>query len=392
MFNISEVEKLYPGAGGLMLEPQLIHKGTDSQLKACDDGTWFAQLKKDGALYMYVKGLGGENYLFGRTVSKKTGLLTEKSANVPHIIEAFHDIPNGTILLGEIYYPGKTSKDVTSIMGCLPAKAIERQNGSYGLIHYYVYDCLGYNETSLLNYDNWTRYQVLQAIWKKNIPIATFTTSTEEEEEKLVSYNPICEYIELAAVIDTEIYQSIGKALAAGEEGMVVKKKTALYEPGKRPQTMLKAKQVDHIDAVIIGFKDPVKEYTGKEIETWQYWSKNNKKIDIEIPPACLYTPDYKEKGLIPVTKHWYYGWKNAIEIGAYDKEGKIHSIGTIASGLTDYLREDMSVHPEEYLNKTVEIQCMMKDNKAQTIRHGFFLQIRYDKPATECLLEDIFS
>ena len=129
-FNFQEVEKLYPGAGNLMIPPQLIHKGTDSQLKSCEDGTWFAQLKKDGAFYMYVKGLGGENYLFGRTVSKKTGLLTEKSANVPHIIEAFHDIPNGTILIGEIYYPGKTSKDVTSIMGCLAPKAIGCSNPS----------------------------------------------------------------------------------------------------------------------------------------------------------------------------------------------------------------------------------------------------------------------
>ena len=366
MFDIKEVEKLYPGAGGLMLEPQLIHKGTDSQLKACDDGTWFAQLKKDGALYMYVKGLGGENYLFGRTVSKKTGLLTEKAANVPHIIEAFHDIPNGTIILGEIYYPGKTSKDVTSIMGCLPEKAIERQNGSYGLIHYYIYDCLGYNGTSLLKYDNWTRYQVLQAIWKKHIfgSVVPFT-------------------LELAAAVDTDIYQSIGKALAAGEEGMVVKKKTALYEPGKRPQTMLKAKQVDNIDAVIIGFKDPVKQYTGKELETWQYWNKGGNFV------TGFY---YNDPEAIPVTKHYYYGWKNAIEIGAYDSNGQLKSIGTIASGLTDYMREDMSLFPEKYLNKVVEIQCMMKDNKEQTLRHGFYLRTREDKNPKECKLEDIFK
>lgn len=370
MFDFQKVEELYPGAGKLMIEPQLIHKGTDSQLKACDDGTWFAQLKKDGALYMYVKGLGGENYLFGRTVSKKTGLLTEKSANIPHIINAFHDIPNGTIILGEIYYPGKTSKDCVSIMGCLPPKARERQVGTYGFIHYYVYDCLGYNGTSLLKYDNWTRYQVLQSIWKKHI------------NDK----NGMNDFLELAAAVDTEIYASIGQALAAGEEGMVVKKKTALYEPGKRPQTMLKAKQVDHIDAVIIGFKDPVIEYTGKEIETWQYWVNG---YDGSHLPIGFH---YGEDIAVPVTKHHYYGWKNAIEIGAYDSEGNLHSIGTIASGLTDFMREDMTIHPNEYLNKVVEIQCMMKDNKAQTIRHGFFLQIRYDKPANECLLEDIFS
>ena len=380
MFDFKEVEKLYPGAGCLMIEPQLIHKGTDSQLKACDDGTWFAELKKDGALYMFVKGLEGQTYLFGRTISKKTGLLTEKSANVPHIIEALNNVPNGTILLGEIYYPGKTSKDVTSIMGCLPEKAIERQKGEYGYIHYYVYDCLGYNGTSLLKYDNWTRYQVTKRIFEKRIPILEW-----EENENIIKFYR--NYIELAEAITEEIYHNIGKALSEGEEGLVVKKKTGLYEPGKRPMTMLKAKQVDHIDAVIIGFKDPEIRYTGKEIESWQYWVGTDDHEE-RLPVGC----HYGEPCAIAVTKHYYYNWKNAIEIGAYDNEGNIHSIGTIASGLTDYMREDMSVHPENYLNKVIEIQCMMKDNKEKTLRHGFYLKTRYDKPATDCLLEDIFS
>ena len=153
MFDYKKVEELYPGAGVLMIEPQLIHKGTDSQLKACDDGTWFAEIKKDGALYMYVKGLGGENYLFGRTISKKTGLLTEKSANIPHIISVLSQLPNGTILLGEIYYPGKTSKDVTSIMGCLPTKAIERQKCGVkeegNIIIVFIYFTIGTDRTNL---------------------------------------------------------------------------------------------------------------------------------------------------------------------------------------------------------------------------------------------------
>ena len=151
--------------------------------------------------------------------------------------------------------------------------------------------------------------------------------------------------------------------------------------------TMLKAKQVDHIDAVIIGFKDPEIRYTGKEIESWQYWvgtDDHEERLSVDC--------HYGEPCVIAVTKHYYYGWKNAIEIGAYDNEGNIHSIGTIASGLTDYMREDMSIHPENYLGKVVEIQCMMKDNKEKTLRHGFYLKTRYDKPATDCLLEDIFS
>ena len=67
-------------------------------------------------------------------------------------------------------------------------------------------------------------------------------------------------------------------------------------------------------------------------------------------------------------------------------------SIGTIASGLTDTMREDMTVNPEKYLYKVCEIQCMMKDNKEQTLRHGFFIKLRDDKNNKECKLKDIFS
>ena len=64
-FDKQKITELYPGAENLMIEPMLIHKGTDAQLKkASDSGEYFAQLKKDGALYMFVKGMNGENYFF----------------------------------------------------------------------------------------------------------------------------------------------------------------------------------------------------------------------------------------------------------------------------------------------------------------------------------------
>ena len=367
MFDYNKIEELYPGAGNLMIQPMLIHKGSDSQLKAADQsGEYFAQIKKDGSLYMFVKGNDAyQTYLFGRTVSKKTGLLTEKSANIPHIRDRLAAaLPPQTVLLGEIYYPGGTSKNVTSIMGCLPKKAIERQKGEYGYIHYYVYDCLVYDGVNLINQSNFTRYKITEALYNKYI----------KEDD--------C--IELAKIYTENLYEKVGKALAAGEEGMVFKKKTGLYEPGKRPTTMLKAKQVDYIDAVIIGFKDPTKEYYGKEIENWEYWVDEN---DTRLPIGLHYGT-----AAIPVTKHYYYDWKNAIEIGAYDEKGNIHSIGTIASGLTDSIRQGMAEHPEKYLHKVVEIQCMMKDNKEKTLRHGFFLRIRDDKNKTECKISDIFK
>lgn len=388
MFDKEKISQLYPGAENLMIQPMLIHKGSDSQLKTADQsGEYFAQIKKDGSLYMFVKGINGENYLFGRTVSKKTGLLTEKSANIPHIISVLDKIPNGTVLLGEIYYPGKTSKDVTSIMGCLPKKAVDRQQGQYGFIHYYIYDCLSFNGISLLKYDNWTRYLVTQKIFEKYSLQKAYIIKEFDKKGNLLSQEDKSSTIELAKAYEKNLYEEVGKALAAGEEGMVFKKKTGLYEPGKRPTTMLKAKQVDYIDAVIIGFKDPTPQYTGKEITTWEYWVGTDDH-EARLPIGC----HYGNLCAIPVTKHYYYGWKNAIEIGAYDEKGNIHSIGTIASGLTDSIRQGMAEHPEKYLHKVVEIQCMMKDNKEKTLRHGFFLRIRDDKNETECKISDIFK
>ena len=83
---------------------------------AFTNGEWVAQEKIDGAWYMLEKIDDEHIYLFGRTKSKKTGELTEKSENVPHIIEWAKQLPNGTILLGEIFVPGGHSNDVTKIM------------------------------------------------------------------------------------------------------------------------------------------------------------------------------------------------------------------------------------------------------------------------------------
>ena len=383
-FDKEKIKQLYPGAEELMFEPMLIQKGTDAQLQAAAaTDEWFAQLKKDGALYMYVKGLGGESYLFGRTVSKKTGLLTEKSANVPHIIESLAEcLPNGTVVLGEIYYPGKSSKDVTSIMGCLPEKAIERQKGQYGYIHYYIYDTLIYNSSDLRCVGAWSRYEVTKHWYN------------------LLRARP---YLELALSITENLYGEIGKALSAGEEGLVFKRKDGIYSPGKRPAWNLKAKQVDFADVIIIDVCDPEKFYTGKEINSWSYWIKRTSNLDdsisreenVPIEQAAAAREAYQEGKTdiyLPVTKHYYFKWKNAIQVGAYDDNNNLVTIGTIASGLTDDIRYELSHHPFYWIGKVCKIQCMSLDKQAHTIRHGFFVSLRDDKNPEQCKLSDIFS
>lgn len=368
-FNKDKIQELYPEA--TMYEAMKIHASTDTQLlKACESGDYFAQLKKDGYWYQFEK-TENYSYLFSRTASKVTGLQAEKSANVPHIVEAFSCLPANTILIGEIYYPGGSSKNVTEIMGCLPAKAIERQNGAKGKIHYYLHDILMYDGVNLVSnkVSNENRYKILQKIFK---------------QLGLNKYD----FLELAEVWVDDLYERVGSALAAGEEGMVLKHKEGIYEPGKRPATNLKAKKVDFADVVIIGFEEPTREYYGKEIETWQYWVDTS---DHEGRMPLGYY--YGEPCVEAVTKPYYMGWHNArINIGAYDDAGRLYPIGTIHSGISDEMKKDMSENPQNYLNKVCAIQCMEVDSKEYTIRHGFFKYMREDKEATDCLIRDIFS
>lgn len=380
-FNIEKIQELYPEA--VMYEAMKIQPSTDSSLKhACESGDYFGQLKKDGAWYQYEKHVD-HSYLFGRSASKKTGLLTEKIDNIPHITKAFEHLPPHTIFIGEIYYPGKSSKDTVSIMGCLPAKAIERQNGEYGLIHYYIHDILMYNNIDFVKakVDNETRYKILERIFK------------------IYNFDQY-DFLELAEAWEDDLYSRVGDALDTGEEGMVIKRKDGLYEPGKRPNTNLKAKKVDFADVIIIGFEEPTKEYYGKEENTWPYHiiyklltiKGQQEWVELERTDKgymAIRSPQFKT---VAVTKPYYMGWYNSrIKIGAINEAGEVEEIGTIHSGISDEMKKDMSEHPENYLGAVCSIQMMEVDKKEHTIRHGFFKHIREDKSSSDCLIRDIF-
>lgn len=361
---------------------------------ACNSGEYFAELKKDGYWYEFEKTEHYE-YLFSRNVSATTGILTEKLANVPHIKEALSILPYGTILIGEIYYPGKTSKDVTKIMGCLAPEAIKRQQTN-GLIHFYLHDVIKYNGFNLQDEGAWTRYQVLVSIWNKY---------------NLGQYP----FMELAEAVETNIQEFTAEALSKGEEGAVLKKKDAVYSPDKRPAwSSIKIKKMDFLDCICIGFEEPTKYYEGKEIGTWQYWEvadpffydcfeethcfggwENYRKIQGNYYIEYLHNPslivndgDHLYK---PITKGYFYGWKTSMKLGALDDKGNIVEIGTVSSGLTDELKEQFSKNPELYLNRVVSIQCMQKDCKEHTLRHGFFKGFRDDKNLEDCTLSALF-
>lgn len=364
----NKVQENYPEA--LMIEAMKINKipaGKESMLSSiCESGDYFAQLKKDGYFYEFEK-TEHYNYLFSRNTSVTTGCLTEKGDNVPHIVNALKVVPPKTILIGEIYYPGKTSKSVTEIMGCLADKAIERQKKK-GNIHYYIHDIIYYDGYNLINVSAEIRYKILEKIFYLH---------------GLDKYD----FLELAKIETENIEDKINEALAAGEEGMVLKKKTGVYTPGKRPVwETIKIKKVDYADVVISDIVFGSIESSTKEPETWQYWARENEnKYD-------LYKGNYfGTEDMIPVTKWFYLGMKTTLILSAFDEEGNLKEIGRIKSGISDEMIYDMNDCPEKYINHVAAIQCMQLDKKEHTIRHGFFKQLRDDKNPDECTLKAIF-
>ena len=370
MFDKEKISEFFPGAEDLMIQPMLIWtlpaNKKDKLSEICASGEYFAEEKIDGALYQLCRTDKG-NYLFGRTVSVKNGLLTNKIDNVPHINSALSCLPCGTVIVGEIYVPGGTSKNVTSIMGCLPAEAIKRQD-KQGKIKYYLHDMIFYNGENMQSWGAEARYQKLVEAWN---------------EFHLEQFD----FLRLAESFDTGIEERLSQILASGGEGIVLKKKDAPYSEGKRPAwATIKCKQMDTIDLVCTRAIEATKEYTGKELNTWEYW------IDLGGKPyhgrylnddgyATIKTP------MFPVTKPYFYGWKTAIGIGAYDDEGNLKEIGTVSSGLTD----EMRAHLDDYVGKVVALQCMSIDRKEKTLRHPIVKAWRDDKNAAECKLSEVF-
>ena len=386
---------MYPEA--FIIEPMKINKipkGKEHLLPSlCESGEYFAQVKKDGYWYMYEK-TQNYTYLFSRNESVETGTLAEKSANVPHIMAEMDVFPPNTIVIGEVYYPDvkKTSKDITPIMGCLPEKAIERQKGEYGYLYYYVHDIIRFAGVDLTGFGASVRYEVLKSAYEK------FNLENSK-------------YIVLAKRFDDNIQELIAEALDSGEEGVVMKKKTAPYTPGKRPVwDTIKIKKTDTCDTVCMGFCDPTKYYNGKldvkpnyggaDAKEWPYWvieerlwnsnGELNQIISEEEVPVgtqkCVKSPNFST---VPVTKAYYYGWPTAMEVGAYDDNGKLVKIGRVSSGLTEALQA--SAYKGRYIGKVVELAGMEKNHEDKTLRHFYFKRFRDDKKATDCLIKEIF-
>lgn len=370
---------LYPEA--IEIKPMKYRKEPDEDTirKLLATHNYIGQIKKDGIHQILQKTKSGYIYAWARTVSKKTGELTMKIDHIPHIKKWMKSLPNDTIVAGELYFPGKTSKDVSRVMGALTDKAISRQaSDQMGKIHYYLFDLLRWDGQDMMNVDFEKRYSDLclhidiERTHPNYIEIAPSLTGFDalERAQRLI-----------------DVYH---------EEGVVFKRKmNGPYQPDKRPSYNFKYKKHrDSLDFIVTEILPPETIYDGKDIESWQYYQSKDVDGFWNNLPIGKHYEVYKTYGQLkirPVTKACYMGWAGAIRVGLYDRD-ELVSTGRVASGLTDEDKQDLAENPDKYIGSVVSVNCMELDKNEHTFRHPYKIAWRFDKDAKDCTIESIFG
>lgn len=336
-------------------------------------GDYLGARKMDGAYYRFIKDMDGNMRLQGRSKSV-SGEYLDKLDHVPHLLPYFESLPNGTCLLGEIYFPNNEgSSNVTTIMGCLAPKAIERQTKGPKL-HYYIFDVWAWDGISCMTDCLESRIELINNMYND------YCDDGNNERPNAIAQIDFATYYE-----GKELWEQLQKILAAGGEGIVMTKKGTVPSPGKRTaRKTLKVKKElsENIDCFFTGRGTaPTRLYTGKEIETWKYWQNMRTGQKIE---GLLYE-DYKSGvALEPLTKPAFYGWAGSLEIGVL-KDGQVYPIGFL-SGLADEIKSN----PGAQRMKCIEVTAMEILPDTGALRHGKLKRFRPDLSPEDCTYEKL--
>ena len=329
-------------------------------------GNFLGSRKMDGAWNMIIKDMEGNFHMRSRTESVNGGF-TDKAEWVPHICEELRNIPNGTVLVGEIYFPdNEGSRKITSVLNCLKGKCLERQKTN-GWLHFYIFDVLAYKGKSLIN------------------------TKFEERIEKYLNYELLDvlknDHTEIAKYFEgSELWELYGKVIAAGGEGIVITRKDCKYLCGKRTARLtlkMKKELEETIDAFVDGnYKTPEMESGTEHPESWQWWfnPKTGEKTD-----KCKYTEYCAGEPWIPIKKAAFYNWASAISFSVM-KDGKPYHIGYI-SGIPDSMKEEITKPNNSLIGKVYEINAMEIEHieGQYSLRHARIVGERSDKKPEDC-------
>lgn len=330
-------------------------------------GDYCGALKRDGYYERIVKDDDGNVFMIARNPGVN-GVIN-KVEWVPHLKGFFNDLPNGTVLLCEIYLEGNEgSKNVTKYLGCTKDECARRMTRDNKYLKLYVFDVCALGGKNL-----------------NDMPIA----KRIEVIKYLHHEMPYCAHVEYAEYYwGEELWDKLQAYLAAGNEGMVILRKDCPIYFKRTPARMsikVKKEIQQTIDCFFTGVSSaPTKEYTGKELETWKYWV--NSVSDERLEEGSHYFDFMRGEPIEPVTKPYYYDWAGSLEI-AVVKRDKVAPIGWL-SGLADEIKSD----PMKYKGRCIEVSAMEIMEDSHALRHAKMIQFRDDLTIRDCTWDKIFS
>ena len=166
------------------------------------------------------------------------------------------------------------------------------------------------------------------------------------------AHNP---YVYCTEIFYEDFAMHASCVIANGGEGLVIQRRDNPYLPGTRTawKTLKLKQRMPDMELPVVDTVAPTKDYKGDFLENWSYF------IDGQ-----------------PVTKAYYYGWKNGIVVKYKD------ALVSVASGLTD---EDKAWLATDEAAKAIQegklyaVIGAMSENDLGSLRHPYVLRLRTD-------------
>ena len=371
--------------------------------------------------------------VFSRRISKKTGFYVENTDSLPHIREIDAPALGGTILDGEMFIDGLPFKEVSSTLNCLWDKAVERQIDK-GFVTFHAFDILFYRGIDLRKFPLHRRkyflhvvleelnspyikeveyhkcgansdfgdvfYEVTRAVGDYNID--QYMSELEEDKD---TYPNLWECVENQTPLTPRAYYEL--VVSTGGEGVMVKPIDGQYHH-KRGWEYSKIKKFLTRELIVIGFSEPTKEYTGKEIKKWAYWEE-------KATGKRVVGNFYGDSKYEPVTKFYFNRQVGNLLLGVLiseeeynaipkNKRGEVYECDDVGlsydttmyvmmvcdcSGFNDEMREYFTTHKSEMIGSVVEVKANELFKDSGKLRHPRYLRRRFDKSAEECTWEN---
>ena len=334
----------------------------DMQEQMLYNEAYYGGEKSDGE---WARLIVGEDYVLiqSRNISKKTDTYTDKTPSLPHIAkQAKMTYTPGTVLLGELCFenPKLTSKDVGTVMRCLPDKAIKRQEEGDKLI-----------------------FKVFDVLSMAGQPVHNFRA---EDRKSIIENMAIGGSIKLTRFSDNPA-KLLEEVFASGGEGIVLMKRDEPYKFGnKKAWHSIKIKKsLEEREAKAIRLSLPNMIYDGTSLQTWKYWQVVFEDDSVEYKEILLHSYLVNGKQIVidgknvkqamPVNRFFFRKWPAGVVINQAGKEI------TITSGLSDDDRAYLAEQGKIDINNgdLTVVYGGMEPTEDGSVRHPFVVRMRTD-------------